>query len=375
MSSNLIFRQFGCDAILCPAGTFHPDGAASLYSGCRPCPIKQGDDPLSTKTLGQRKCGNDNNRTTFVHGDLNGDGILSEREVLRLLFTYTVGKNWGLQFENWADTTIEKCDLNGVTCLDGNVAKIDLTDATMCANTERKAAAPSHECKGIPAEISKLKHLEILTLNRRQFLRGTLPTEIGELTKMKYLDISSCPMMTGKLPSEIGRLTDLKYLNIGGCRFNGTIPEEIFELNKMEKLHLSMNSFTGTVPSSVEKMTNLKELLLSRTYVNGTIPGSIGGLLALENFEMYGNQLFGAIPESLGKCTNLKRIGESALFESELEIPDAPGILPTRKSFSYLLFSRNYWYLRQLIDLFNNKLTGSIPESLTSIRGMFGRYV
>ena len=309
-SPNLLFRQFGCDAILCPAGTFHPNGAASLSSGCRPCPVKKGDDALSAKTLGQRRCGEDNNRTTFVHGDLNGDGILSEREVLRLLYTYTIGQNWGLQFESWADTTVDKCDLNGVFCVDGKVERLDLTDASMCAKSDRKATPTAATCMGIPAEISKLTQLEALSMNRRQYLKGTLPTEIGELTRLKYLDISSCPMMTGELPSEIGRLTDLVYLNIGGCRFNGPIPEELFELSKLERLHLSMNAFTGTVPSSVEKMSNLKELLLSRTNVNGTIPEGIGELVALENFEMYGNQMYGTIPESLGHCTNLKRIGK-----------------------------------------------------------------
>lgn len=305
-SANLLFRQFGCDAVLCPAGTFHPNGAASLFSGCRPCPIKKGDDPLSARILGSIRCGDHNNRTTFIHGDLNGDGELSEREVLRLLYTYTGGPNWGTQFENWADTAVDKCDLNGVVCVDGKVGKLDLTDASLCTTADRKAAT----CKGIPSEISKLTQLEILTMNRRNFLRGTLPTEIGELTKLKYLDISSCPLVTGTLPTEIGRLTDLIYLNIGGCRFNGTIPEELFELEKLEKLHLSMNPFTGTVPSSIEKITNLKELLLSRTFVNGTIPEGVGELGKLENFEMYGNQLAGAIPESLGRCTNLKRIGK-----------------------------------------------------------------
>ncbi len=264
---------------------------------------------MLAKTLGQRRCGNENNRTQFVHGDLNGDGELSEREVLRLLYTYTSGPNWGTQFESWADTTVDKCDLNGVVCVEGKVAKIDLTDASMCITDDRKVAS-ANECKGLPAEISKLTKLEILTMKRRPYLQGTIPTEIGELTNMKYLDISSCPMMSGALPSEIGRLTDLKYLNVGGCRFNGTIPEELFELEKMEKLHLSMNTFTGTLPNAVEKMTNLKELLLSRTFVNGTIPEGVGGLAALENFEMYGNQLVGVIPETLGQCSNLKRIGK-----------------------------------------------------------------
>ena len=329
-STNLLFRQFGCDAILCPAGTFHPNGAASLYSGCRPCPIQTGDDPSSTRILGRINCGNDNDndnstRTRFVHGDLNGDGELSEREVLRLLYTYTGGQNWGTQFENWADTSVDKCDLNGVGCIDGRLVKLDLTDATFCATADRKAA----QCKGIPSELSKLTDLEIFIINRRNFLRGTLPTEIGELSNLKYFDISSCPMMTGTLPTEMGQLTNLIYLNVGGCRFNGTIPDELFQLEKLEKLHLSMNRFTGTIPSSMEKMKSLKELLLSRTFVNGSIPEGFGELGALENLEMYGNQLVGPIPESIGGCTSLKRL-----------------------------------------DLFNNKLSGTIPESLADIRAL-----
>ena len=307
-SSNLLLRQFGCDAILCPAGTFHPNGAASLFSGCRPCSPKRGDNPVSVKILGRTKC----NRTTtkFVHGDLNGDGELSEREVLRLLYTYTVGRNWGKQFESWADTSVHKCDLNGVVCVDNYVAKLDLTDASMCVTNDMKVAPSPQECKGIPAEISKLSKLEILTMNRRQYLQSTIPSEIGELTNLKYIDMSGCPMITGTLPSTIGQLTNLKYFNIAGCRLNGTIPEELFQ-PQLEKIHLSMNSFTGTLPSTIDgKLTNLKELMLSRNYINGTIPDDIGKLIALENLEMYGNKLVGVIPNSLGQCINLKRIGK-----------------------------------------------------------------
>jgi hypothetical protein len=304
-STNLLYRQFDCDAVLCPAGTFHPNGAASLFAGCRPCPIKRGDDERSVKVLGRTTC----EGTNFVHGDLNGDGILSEREVLRLWYVYTIGRNWGAQFDSWADPSVETCDLNGLLCVENSVAKIDLTDAAMCTNGDRRSG-PISECKGIPAEISHLSNLEILMMNRRQFLRGTLPTEIGKLTRMKYLDISSCPQMTGTLPTELGQLTNLRYLNVGGCRFNGTIPEELFQLTNMEKLHLSMNAFTGTLSSSIGKMKKVKELMFSRTYVAGTIPPQIGELTAIENLEMYGNRYSGVIPDTLGNCTNLKRIGE-----------------------------------------------------------------
>jgi hypothetical protein len=309
MSVSLLYRQFGCDAILCPAGTFHPYGAATLQAGCRLCPLTKDDDdhddlPLM-KVLGRTNC----RRVKFIQGDLNGDGILSPREVLRLLYAYTIGRNWGGQFQTWADPIVNECDLNGVTCVNGVVAKIDLTDAALCTNGERKMG-PVEECFGIPSELALLSSLEVLSLNRRQFLRGTLPTELGRLTRLKYLDISSCPVMTGTLPSELGRLTNLKFLNIGGCRFNGTIPEQLFHLTNLEKFHLSMNSLSGTIPPRIGKLRKLKELMFSRTQVSGALPNEIGDLVAIENLEMYGNRFTGTIPASLGNCTNLKRVGE-----------------------------------------------------------------
>jgi hypothetical protein len=308
MSANLLYRQFGCDAILCPAGTFHPYGAATLRSGCRPCPIALDDElnePPLDRVLGRIQCPD----VEFVHGDLNGDGILSSREILRLLYVYTIGHNWGAQFQTWADPKINECDLTGIVCVNGAIAKIDLTDAAICTNGERKAG-PIHECRGLPSELALLTQLEVLTLNRRQFLRGTIPTELGDLSRLKYLDISSCPSMTGPLPSELGRLTNLKYLNLGGCRFNGTVPEELYLLTNLEKLHLSMNTFTGTISPKIGNLKKLKEVMFSRTQVSGSIPEEIGELTKFENLEMYGNQFTGNIPSSLGNCTNLKRIGK-----------------------------------------------------------------
>jgi Leucine-rich repeat (LRR) protein len=325
MSSDMLYKLFGCDAVLCPAGTFHPNGAATLYSGCRPCLAKERDDNYTGGVLGRTSCGG----TLFVHGDLNGDGLLSEREVLRLFYTYNMGSNWGSQFESWADPSFEKCDLAGITCVDDSVAKIDLTDAAVCHYGDNKKPGPNYKCLGIPAEISRLSNLEILTMNRRAYLRGTLPSEIGLLSRLKYLDISSCSLMSGPLPSELGHLSKLQYMNLGGCRFNGTIPEELFRLTNLEKLHLSTNFFTGSLSSSLGQLSHVKEFMLSRTQMTGTIPTEIGLLTALENLEMYGNKFTSTLPDTLGHCTALKRI-----------------------------------------DLFNNQLTGTIPESLARVSSL-----
>lgn len=307
-SQSFLFRQFGCDAILCPPGTFHPSGAATMEANCRPCPPSDADedhDPPLNRILGRLDCPG----TEFVNGDLNGDGDLSQGEILRLLWTYTIGRNWGAQFQTWADPKANVCELNGITCSNGNIAKMDLTDAAMCSDGNQKRG-DLRECHGLPAELSLLTDLEILTMSHRQFLHSTIPSEFGRLTKLKYLDVGGSLSMIGTLPSELGLVSSMKILNFSGCRFSGTVPEELYRMTNLEKLHLSMNAFTGTLSPKVGKLTNLKELMWSRSELTGPIPNEIGSVTSLENWELYGNELTGTIPSSLGNCSNLKRIGK-----------------------------------------------------------------
>lgn len=341
------YRIFGCDMILCPGGSFHRDGAAGTDGACRICPGLKGQD---ARILGRTTCP----ELEYIHGDLDGDGELSEREILRLLYVYTGGQYWGNQFAEWADPFNDPCELNGITCVNNQVAKIDLSDASMCSNGERKPGLVD-QCRGLPSELAMLGDLEVLTLSRRQFLRSSIPTEFGQLSKLKYFDVSNCPNMRGTLPTELGMLTNLKVLNVGGCRFNGTIPEQLFNLTKLEKLHLSMNMFSGHISSGVQKLSSIKELMMSRTFLKGPIPNELGILSSIENMEMYGNQLTGTIPSSLGTCTKLKRIGMLFVCLDSLEETTY-----THDSSS----CSNY------LDLFNNKLTGTIPQSLSRLQSL-----
>lgn len=311
---NFLYRQFACDAVLCPPGSFHPTGASTLHSGCKPCPENSaGDrlDPPQSKLLGSTRCyGGGEKEVAVVNGDVDGDGKVSVREVLRLLFVETIGRFWGLNFQNWIDMSVNECDLYGVTCINRQVEHLDLVNAAMCSNGEHKSGLVP-DCRGIPSEIGLLSRLGYLTVSRRQFLMGTLPTEIGLMTRLKHIDFSDCPFMTGPLPSELGQLSNLKYLSVLGSSFNSTIPPEIFHLTRLEKLHLSNNIFTGTLPaSSIGHLENAKEIFLSNNFLEGTIPREVGNLTNLENIEMYGGELNGTIPETFARCTNLKRIGK-----------------------------------------------------------------
>jgi hypothetical protein len=308
----MLYQEFGCDAVLCRPGTFSVYGHATLHSACRPCPsetdrndtssiVNDRNPPLST-VLGRTSC----DGVEFVHGDLNGDGELSPREILRMLYIDTLGRFWGPDYRTWADMKVPECSLTGVTCVKGHIVKIDLGSASLCSDGDRKPA-PLIFCKGLPRELGLLSTLEYLHIQRQKFLRGSLPTEVGQLRELRLLDFTSCSSMVSTLPTELGLLTNLRALKISHTQFYGRIPQEVLMLDSLEFLHLTNNHLTGTI--SRMSLPSLKELMISRNDLTGSIPSDIETLRVLENFEAYHNKLSGSLPSRIGECTNLKRIG------------------------------------------------------------------
>jgi hypothetical protein len=179
----MLYREFGCDAVLCGPGTFHPYGHATLHAACRPCPTTTEEEmevPPVSRRLGRTSC---DARVDHIHGDLNADGILSPREILRLLYVDTLGRFWGAAYQQWADMSYNECELTGISCVNDEIYKIDLTGANMCSNGDRQPG-PIAYCKGLPAELGQLSSLEVLHLSRRQFLRGSIPTEFGAYSRV-----------------------------------------------------------------------------------------------------------------------------------------------------------------------------------------------
>lgn len=312
--------------------------------GCRPCMDSSTKSHSLNNALGRINCPH----VPFIHGDLDGDGKLSDREVLRLLWVYTSGSNWGAQYLKWGDIGTGACLLNGITCSEsGDITKIDLSSATLCSDGGRQPKA-SIFCRGIPSEIGLLESLKILLFNSQKFLRTTLPTEIGRLSKLQYFDIGASHLVSGPIPATIGGMSSLKVLNLAGCRLNGTVPSELYKLTNLEKLHLSLNPFSGTISQAITKLVKLKELMWSRAAMSGTIPNDLGAMTALENLELYGNKLRGTIPPSIGKCSNLRRIGRTM----------------SASTIQYVCFCVLSDLSFTFLDIFNNDLTGPLPESL-----------
>jgi Leucine-rich repeat (LRR) protein len=340
-----ISKRFGSDAVLCPPGYYHPHGAADNFGACRPCPSKSGKSVVA-KFLGQTSCPD----VTFVVGDVNGDGLLSHREILQFLYFQNDGYMWGDKFGDWLDTSIPDCELPGVSCTGSVITKLDLSDAMICAD-ENGEDGLEEDCLGIPAELFLLSTLTSLSLPRRNFLRGTLPTEIGLLEHLQHLDLSYCPKLKGTIPIEIGKLSNLESLNLMHSGFSGTIPSHLFRLKRLKNLYLTANPLTGSIPSEIGLAYNLKELMLSRLLLFGTIPTTIGRLRAIENLEFYGSNLQGSIPSEIGSCLSLKRLDAFNNFLT--------GTVPSTLAQIEGL---------QIIHLKKNRLTGRLPEELGNLQ-------
>jgi len=366
-----LLRQFQCDAIICPADTFHPQGAATSLGGCQRCPrVNNDEDAGKHKFLGRTTCHN----VEYEVGDINGDGAVSAREILRLLFLFNDGPSWGDQYQTWVDMNVHECALAGIECVNGNVANIDLAGAVACSNSST-GATNQRATMGIPSILGRLSHLEVLSLPRKQIFSGTIPTEIGMLTSLKLLDLSSNRRLSGSIPTEIGRLTNLKVLNLSNCRITGTIPTELGRLRSLEKLHMSVNPIHGTLPSEIGNLRNIREVMISRLFLVGRIPTTIGKLSLVENIEIYGNGLVGTIPQEIAQCTNLKRLDA---FNNRLG-GTIPADLAEIQSLQIIHLKKNRFsgtlpsvlgglQFLSWFDASTNKLSGTIPASYGSAR-------
>jgi len=296
-TQNWLYRDFGCDAVLCRPGTFSETGHATLHSACRAC--------KDSAYLGQTSCQD----VDFVHGDWNGDGVLSPREILRVLFLDLIGRFWGADYQRWENMNVPACKLKGVTChSDGTVSGINLNHAVLCGNSEGKQG-PVQYCKGLPSELGLLSSLEHLHFQGQSFLFGSIPSEIGNLAKLQTLDLSNADALTGILHSNLGKLTSLKTLKITNSQLGGSIPSQVLALPNLGKINLNNNWLTGTLPTSIQRMRYVDEFFISMNYLNGTIPTEVGKMKSLTNLEAYLNQLTGTIPSEFGNNLELKRLG------------------------------------------------------------------
>lgn len=134
----------------------------------------------------------------------------------------------------------------------------------------------------LPKEIGNLHNLRYLNLHSVRF--PELPKEIGKLINLEHLILSFSDIPY--LPKEIGTLINLKTLSLRCNTRITTLPMELFNLNKLEKLNLEWLALTE-LPKEIGNLSNLKMLSLIGLKIN-KLPKEIMKLQNLEAIYLYG---------------------------------------------------------------------------------------
>ena len=105
--------------------------------------------------------------------------------------------------------------------------------------------------------------------------------------------------LEGTLPAELGNLDRLERLFLTDNQLGGEIPSTLGNLSNLEVLHFNSNQLSGGIPASLGNLTGLTSLRLNTNQLTGEIPSALGNLDNLQVLGLSGNQLTGCVPEGL----------------------------------------------------------------------------
>ncbi|XVF82974.1 hypothetical protein PTKIN_Ptkin16aG0095500 [Pterospermum kingtungense] len=176
---------------------------------------------------------------------------------------------------------------------------------------------------------------------------GKIPGSLGNLTSLQSLHLRSNSLV-GEVPSSLRDCTELLTIDLGANQLSGQIPPWMGEkLSKLIIISLQTNWFHGPIPDEICCPSSLQILDLSQNSLSGNVPSCISNLSAMVSSRSV----------SAGKLSYNTSYG---CFYESMEIV-MKGMVIELSTVLRLIF---------LVDLSYNKLSGEIPEALTSLTGL-----
>eukprot|EP01018_Ginkgo_biloba_P013161 Gb_21066 [translate_table: standard] len=180
----------------------------------------------------------------------------------------------------------------------------------------------------IPFQLGRLKNLEYLGLSGYYYsiyngLNGIIPKDVLNLPKVLHLDLSY-NYLEGEIVPEIGNCSR-KTLLLNNNNFSGPIPIKLFRLIELVKLDLGGNYLlSGSIPFQLGRLKSLEYLVLSGIALNGSIPKDVLNLLKLQRLELNlsNNLLSGSIPPMKLQSLNLSHNQLSGGIPCQLEVTE-----------------------------------------------------
>ena len=161
---------------------------------------------------------------------------------------------------------------------------LDLDDNMMKSQQLSHLYLQNNQLSGsIPPEIKNLARLKWVNLDYNQ-LTGDIPPELNS-TNLIYLSRLRLRgnQLTGTIPTELGNLdpssldslsTDV-VIDLSRNQLTGDIPAGLWDMPKLEELHLNDNQLTWTTlptDTQLEALTKLEQLYLNNNQLEGEIP-------------------------------------------------------------------------------------------------------
>ncbi|KAF8069784.1 hypothetical protein N665_1135s0001, partial [Sinapis alba] len=200
----------------------------------------------------------------------------------------------------------------------------------------------------ISPSLSKLQHLESLSLINLKEIRGPFPQFLLRLPKLKHINIES-NRLSGPLPTNIGMLSpQLETLTLSGNQFTGAIPSSISNLTRLTELYLSNNLLTGRIPPKIGNLKLMSILKLDGNRLSGPIPDFFKSMNKIRHLALSRNKLSGKLPPSLGRSLEFLELAQNNLSGSIPRYISRLTILDT-------------------LDLSNNRFSGAVPQNLSKL--------
>jgi hypothetical protein len=230
-----LVEEYGCNAILCPIGTYSTDGHESgAESGCVPC----GD---GFPYLGATSCSTDSTKKETW-------------EILAGFYLAMGGDKWE-QRDGW---DVFDNLFNGET-----LEELERANMTICTGwygilcedgVPTRLSLPDNSLFGVIPRI-------IFDISWSVFDLSDNNVQMEDLTIIRHPEaLTSLILSNVKIQSLEGieKLTRLEQLYLDGLDIGDVLPSSLFALSRLKTLHLQHGHFTGLLSTNVGKLNQLE---------------------------------------------------------------------------------------------------------------------
>eukprot|EP00934_Nitzschia_sp_Nitz4_P009292 Nitzschia sp. Nitz4//scaffold76_size158648//141429//149315//NITZ4_002570-RA/size158648-processed-gene-0.274-mRNA-1//-1//CDS//3329557917//9282//frame0 len=308
--------QLGCNAFLCPPGTWAPEGRKTSDDSCTSCT----DD--STR-WGRVSCASSTSASS------------SQRQILVAMYNALGGPYWK-EDDDWLDLDVSECDWYGITCNSNSLITSIVLRSNGLVGT-------------LPTDVFSLPQLQTLNLASSDITFDF--SGIGSASNLRSLNLDSIELSTSGI-QELSSLNSLQSLSLAGNNLGGTIPSVLFSLTSLEELDIGHNDFTGTLDTRIGLFVDLETLSLDGNLLTGQLPTQLGNLVNLQVFSAGETRFGGSLPTQLNLMTSL----QSLSLQQVVATGGIGGPLLALSDLERLTS----------LQLGSNQLTGSLPSAFLS---------